>query len=265
MNLEALALLKSADRTNQKPAYLKRVGQDTALYYFLYNPSEYSDSITANYSEVASLTASIPYLDYNNSSGITREFSDLLIDTYEDRRSFREIIMGLKSLMIADVANGEYEPSDLEFYWGSEILKPVKLLDFKYRIDSFLGGEPARGVVSLTFKEIPTFDPSKKEGKTSETSNNSNLVTKNQERVVNTSYPDRINLTDRQIFEGLAVVKSYLQSNTQKYSATIKKLIQTKNYNLEITVGGIVWFYRKGDTNPLQKIGTYNGRKFVEK
>ena len=267
MNLESLNQLKAAEKTNYKPAYLKIAGQDQVLYYFLYNPNEYSDSISANYSEVAALSAPVPYLDYNHTSGITRDFSDLLLDTFEDRKSARSIIEGLKNLMIADISKGQFEPPDLEFYWGSESLKPVKLVDFKYRIDTFLGGEPARGVFSLSFKEVATLDPAKitEFGTTpsnSSSTNVSNLVTKNRERLNNVSYPSRINLSDRQIFEGLDLVKTYLFKNRLRYSDNVKRLIQTKNYDLNISIDGKVTLSRKYSSVILQKLGIYNGRYF---
>lgn len=272
MNSESLAILKSAEKTNLKTAYLKVVGNVNPLYYFLYNPSEYSDSYSATYSTVAALVAPVPYYDYTSSSGVTREFSDLILDTYEDRRSLKEIINGLKKLMMADVGNGEYEPPDLEFYWGSEVLKPVKLVDFNYRIDAVLGGEPAKGTMSLVFKEVPVLDPAKAitdpSSISTEFTSNSNpteevLVTKNRARKANLNYPEQINLTDRQILEGLFDVKQYLSKNINRYPNNIQKLIKSKNYDLDILIDGKVVLKRKGSSITIQELGLYTGRKFL--
>jgi hypothetical protein len=249
MNTESLAQLTPAERITSKPAYLQVRGSENGFYAFQYNPETISDSLQAKYSEVSAAAASSPYLDYNGTSGVTRTFRGLLMDTYGERLSLRPLIEGIKKLMVADIANGQFEPPDVEFHWGSESFKPCKILDFSCVIDLRLGGEPARGTADLTLVTVPDKDPAKV------------LTQPNQ--------PSQaialglISLTQRQQQEGIAVALADIKSGLQKQSPSIRNAIRTGRFEVKISPKGDVVLMTTEGVN-LASLGIYDGFRFVK-
>lgn len=239
INNTLLNSLPEAERVENIFAYLSDESGNI-LANFLYNPEEKSFNKSSNFKEAPTLFTNLPNQQFQYSSGLTLELNNLLLESYTSGRSCKTILETLQRLMEPDTIGGKYEPSRLNFVWGSDVFGPAFITDLSWNETSWLNGQVASARVNLKLIQVPS-----------------------KETVL--SIPDTqplsfaINLTARQIDEAKTKARSWLNINRNKLKNNLSDVLLSNNFELRVETNGNITLLSK-DNKSLGYLGKYDGK-----
>lgn len=223
LNLSALEALPKATKTPGIAAYLLVEGGGQLT--FLYNPSEKSFSTKAVYTEAATFGTRVPGRVFQHAGARTLRLSNLLVDTFADRRNLQPLIDSYINL------TKSYQV--VRFIWGQDSFGPAVVESLDWTETKWLNGAPAFGLVNLSLTEIPGS-------------------AQDQPVPFQTS-AQPTPLTQRQQDNGVKSANSFLQENQFKLRQV---LTSTSSDTLAITPEGLI-------TKGREIIGNWNGLEFT--
>jgi len=246
MNEKVIAGLNNSSKVSDIYAYLVDE-KGTQTYVFLYNPESKEFSRESKYDEGVPALGSISSQHYRNTTGLTLNLPNLLLETYNQGKSCKLLLQRLQSLMVADPKNGKYAPTPVYFKWGTDSFGPAVITGLSWVETSWLNGEVASARVNLSLLEIPQ-DPTKQLGSST------------QKRLQAALNKKKI-LTARQQEDASRKSKEWLKINIKKLPENIASLVRVNRYKLSTSSTGTVTLYDPKNRE-LGTVGTLVGNKF---
>lgn len=247
INTQVLEGLNSASKTPNIYAYLQD-SADRAVYQFLFNPEEKRFSRRANYNSGVTALSSTPSQQYEHTTGLTLQLSNLLLQSFAERKTCKLLLQRLQSLMVADPANGRYSPTTVFFTWGNDKFGPAVITSLDWSETAWLDGQVAEARVNLTLQEVPNKIP-----------------TTNQSQSNLESAPTTLrSLTNRQKTDASNKAIGWLRSNLKRFSDTTKALISSNRFKLLTLDNGTVNLTDTKGKN-LGVVGVYKDGKLDTK
>ncbi|ANV88498.1 hypothetical protein [Picosynechococcus sp. PCC 7117] len=251
INEQLLNKLEAASKVEGIFAHLADL-QGNVVAEFLFNPEQKYYSRSARYAEGVAALTSLPSQQYQYSSGLELNLSNLLLQTHSQGKTVKSIIQGIQDLMVADPINEKYTPTPVKFVWGSDSFGPCVVTNLNWNETAWLDGLVADARLDIKLLEIP--DPSTRSPQQA------------QQGTPNTN-PD---LTDREKSTASTKANEWLKSNTSKLNSTLAPIVKANRYRLltsnqgrvsildaKNNVLGIVGDYINGsfntDSNNIQK------------
>jgi hypothetical protein len=244
MNPTLLEELGAGERVLDIYASLTDAKTDKPVAGFLYNPESKKFSRSAKYTEATWALASIPYQQYNSTSGLSLQLSDLLLNTYNEGKTCEKILTDLQALMVANPTQGVFTPTPVNFVWGSDKFGPAVITSLDWTETGWLNGKVATARVNLTLLQIPPLSPPPPASEVAANAANS-----------------EINLTDRQKQDASTKAKEWLNVNINNIKSEYVDLVKTNSYFLLTSVNGQVKLLDR-NKKELIVIGVYNGSEF---
>lgn len=258
------AALKSAPEVTPpkaKPeAFLLEYNRDPTiqrrLWTFFYNPQTLDWSRSAKYSAVETFAAKVQDQQYGYTDGKALEVPDIYLDTYCLGRTVRPLLEGINTLLEARLDKGEFAPPVLSFVFGGQIFAPCVLVKATWKETAWIGGDPARVRMSLSFLEIP-LDRDDKAKELQLKSDDPKLAAKTAEG------KPRQPLTDRQKKDASDQAKKWLKENNAKLDAQTQKTVRSNSYSLLTNgqSGDVKMFDAKKQA--IGTVGRWDGTKFT--
>lgn len=233
-NATAWAQLAAAAKSgNQIEALLLEYapeGQGEKLAWgFLINPSTMDFQNSASYGDVAPHAATVVSSQYSHTAGDTFTTPGMAFSLWCYGKSAKVLLDGLKALLHADPINGRFAPPLLRFSWGGFNLGPLSLISYSYKVTAIAGDGPADvRDLSLTFKEQPRPLTQAEQ----EALAQARLQQQIEDRAAQNG--PKLPLTERQAEDAKARAKSYLEKNSEQFSADAQALIKEGGYSLEV-------------------------------
>ncbi|MBW4483026.1 MAG: hypothetical protein KME14_10820 [Tildeniella torsiva UHER 1998/13D] len=243
VNTEALNALAESPKTAGVPAQL--VDEKGAiLYKFLYAPEKQAFSKSAKFTEVpVGGTARQPQV-YGYTTGTTLRLDNLLLDTFCDGRSGRELIEGLGRLTIP--AAETFKPPAIYFVYGTFSYGPAYITDLSWETEAWLNGEPAIGRIGITFIEVPGSPTAATTAGT-------------ETPAAGTATPD---LTDRQKLEARQQADAWLSANINRLKPDIQQRVRSRSFKFLTSDTGTVQI-TDNNNQVLGTVGTWDGRQWA--
>ena len=264
MSIYHEAILKSLPdatrETKTTKAYLLDYEQTRTqgqyVWAFLTNPQQLEFSRQAKYNEAQTLSAKKTDWQYGYTGGRTLSISDIVLDVWCKGKTIMPLLDGIEALLEADVSKGKFAPTILSFVFGARRFGPCVLTSVKWTETGWLGGMPAKSLMSITLQEVPDpkthayLEAKKREALSSKAANKQALG------------QPRMRLTERQQQEASKQAKAYISKNANKLNMTIQSLIKSASYKLstDIETGSVTLFNKVGEK--ILIIGQFDGQKF---
>ena len=243
VNTNVLNSLAESPKTSGVPAQL--VGEDgKILYSFLYAPEKQAFSKSAKFTEVpVGATARQPQV-YGYTTGTTLRLDNLLLDTFCDGRSGRELIEGLGRLTLP--AAETLKPPLVYFVYGTFSFGPAYITDLSWETEAWLNGEPAIGRISIALIEVPGSPT---------TATTTGTTTPTSAGTI----PD---LTDRQKLEARQQADAWLSANINRLRPDIQQRVRSRSFKFLTSETGSVQI-TDSSGQVLGTIGTWDGRQWA--
>ena len=244
-NQQVINGLNTAPKVTDIYAYLQDSG-GRSLFTFLYNPEDKRFSRQSNYNAGVTALSSIPSQQYQHTSGLTLQLSNLLMQSYAEGKTIKLLLQRLQNLMVVDPTNNKFNPTPVYFTWGTDKFGPAVITSLDWSETSWLNGEVAEARVNLTLLEIPSGKPSTNQ------SQNQLEVASNKNQV----------LTVRQKQDASKKAIEWLRANTKRLSSTTAALINANRFKLLTEDSGVVNL-TDSKSKKLGVIGIYQNGKFI--
>ncbi|MBE9110311.1 hypothetical protein IQ273_12900 [Nodosilinea sp. LEGE 07298] len=244
VNTEALNALAESPQASGVPAVL--VDEEGAiLYKFLYAPEKQAFSKSAKFTEVpVGGTARQPQV-YGYTTGTTLRLDNLLLDTFCDGRSGRELIEGLGRLTNPDAET--LKPELIYFVYGTFSFGPAYITDLSWETEAWLNGEPAVGRINITLIEVPgDATTATTTGTTGTTAGTTASTT---------------GLTDRQKLEARQQADAWLSANINRLRPDIQQRVRSRSFKFLTNDTGTVQI-TDANNAILGTVGTWDGRQW---
>jgi hypothetical protein len=239
-NESVLNGLAESPKTSGVEAVL--VGEDGAiLYKFLYAPEKQSFSKSAKFTEVAVGGKAIMPVVYGYTTGTTLRLDNLLIDTFCDGRSGRELIEGLGRLTLPDAET--LKPKIVYFVYGTFSFGPAYITNLDWETEAWLNGEAAIGRVNISLIEVP---------------GSPTTATTSGAATPAASSP---NLTDRQKLEARQQADAWLSANINRLKPDIQQRVRSRSFKFLTSDNGTVQI-TDASGQALGTVGTWDGRQW---
>jgi hypothetical protein len=249
LNQAAIAALTPAEKSNVE-AYLIEYSIDPSaanrLWTFFLNPSVLSFSGETKYTSSETFAARVQDQQFGGSSGQVLEIPNLYLDSYCLNKSLRPLLEGIEELRRADLKNSKFSPPILSLIWGSRRFAPCVLTRVKWDEAAWLGGEPARVQMNLSFVQVP---PPGERG----------IAAIPPEPDIPTDGSPAQDLTERQRQDGSAKAKEWLNANVSELDTNTQSLVRSNRYRLstDAKTGDVTMFDVDGKT--LGVVGRWDG------
>lgn len=235
---------------NRVEAYLLEYSTDPnagkRVWSFLYNPSLLRFSGEAVYSSIGAFASRESDQQFNYSTGLTLEVPNIYLDSYCMKRSLRPLVEGIDELRKASIKQSRFSPPVLSFVFGSKRFAPCVLTKVSWDEAAWLGGEPARAQMNLTFLQIPA------PGKLGLNAIAPELKTNALETP----------LTERQQDEAKTKAEEWLKANLNNVDPQLKTRIEEKDYDLTVDPNTGEVKLKTGDENLNGIVGRWTGKEF---
>ncbi|MEA5447580.1 hypothetical protein VB780_03300 [Leptolyngbya sp. CCNP1308] len=244
VNTEALNALAESPQTSGVPAQLVD-DKGAILYRFLYAPEKQAFSKSAKFTEVpVGGTARQPQV-YGYTTGTTLRLDNLLLDTFCDGKSGRDLIEGLGRLTLP--AADTLKPPLIYFVYGTFSFGPAYLTNLDWETEGWLNGEPAIGRISITLIEVPGSPTA--------------ATTAGTETPTTTAGPNP-DLTDRQKLEARQQADTWLTANINRLRPDIQQRVRSRAFKFLTSDNGTVQI-TDANNAVLGTVGTWDGRQWA--
>jgi hypothetical protein len=152
VNKRLIDTFPTSEKNLKATAYLIDL-EEKYRWDFLYLPEQTRFDIEARYNEVPTSCTTIPDQQYLYTSGVGRQYDDLMLIGYDEGKSVQEHIEKLFAAMKPDVANKKYEPPILQFIWGNYKIPYCRLTSVRGSNSNVLNGLYADARISITLVE----------------------------------------------------------------------------------------------------------------
>lgn len=259
-NETALKLAPVVSPPKSKPeAYLLEYQRDPTiqrrLFSFFYNPQTLRYTRNAKYSATETFAAKKQDQQYGYTEGWSLEVPDCYLDTYCLGRTVRPFKEAIDTLLEARLDKGEFAPPVLSFVFGGQIFAPCVLTKVSWDESAWIGGDPARVRISMSFLEVP-IDRDEKAKELQLKSDDPKLKAKEAEG------KPRKPLTPRQNQEGGEKGKEWLKANVSQLDPNTQKIVRSGKYTVTTNpnTGDVKLFDSKGQA--IGTVGRWNGQTF---
>lgn len=208
-------------------AFILEYGEEKTekrLWTFFYNPQSLRYSRAAKYSSTETFAARVQDQQYGYTEGKTLEISDIILDSYCMGRTVRPLIEGINKLLEARLERGEFAPPVLSFIFGTQRFAPCALTKVSWDETAWIGGDPARVKMSLSFIEMPIPESRGKKSKDLQLKDDA-------DNKAGTGKPSKP-LTDRQQVEAKQKAREWLNKNQSKLDPQTQKAIRSNQYDV---------------------------------
>lgn len=221
-------------------------GQGKRLWSFLYNPQTLRFSGDTVYQSIGAFASRESDQQFAYTNGLVLEVPDIVFESYCLGKSVRPLLEGIDELRKADIKKSRFNPPILSFLFGSRRFAPCVLTKVSWDESAWLGGEPARVRMNLTFQQIPT------PGKLGLNAIAPELKTNALETP----------LTERQQDEAKKKAKEWLKANLNNIDPQLKTRIEEKDYELTVDANTGEVKLKTGDENLNGIVGRWTGKEF---